>query len=333
MSRLHTYYDNLKVPRTASPEMIRAAYRRLSQKHHPDRHPDNPEAERIMVLINVAYRALSNPVRRAQHDRWIAEQEIISAAQPAGTYDSAEASLDPQRDPPKPRAKPRTRRRSDDIGTPFSEGLRQAIRGAFVYHALFLIVVPMLASLAMFWATPAAPIKPQPGSASLHQTRAVATPPRPAAGQTGLPDLSGTWRLIDSNLEHYGSPKPRLNKGKLVIRKLRDNVYLVLEATTRNQSGTFGYGHVFHARPSDDKPGKVVLSRSRYHYASSDGTYLEMTHSGSNFWSTTKWQRADSHFSEKYLDRGIKEAERYYQVHVEHGLEESFQETPDNAKN
>lgn len=330
MSRLHTYYDNLKVSRTASPGEIRAAYRRLSQKHHPDRNSGDPEAARIMVLINVAYRALGNPARRAQHDRWIARQESVLEVP---TSKSCEPELDPQRYTPKPRSKPRTRRKPDDVSNSFSEEFRRAIHGAFVYLALFLVVVPLLASLSMLWPATATPINTPINPDVQHQSGAPAPSAGAATIQKIMPDLSGTWRLIDSNLEHYGNPKPRLNKGKLVIRKLRENVYLVLEATTLNQTGTFGYGHVFHARPSDDKPGKVVLSRSMYHFASSDGTYLEMTKIGSSFLNTTKWQRADSGFSEKYLDRGIKEAERYYQVRVEHGLEESFQGGSGHAKN
>ena len=167
MPRFHTYYDNLKVPRTASPEAIRAAYRQLSQKHHPDRNSGDPEAARIMVLINVAYGALSDPARRAQHDRWIAEQESNRAIPPASPNHSSEPVLDPQRYTPKPRSKPRSNprskprahRRFEDANSSFSEGFRRAIRGAFVYQALFLIVVPLLASLAMIWPAPATPIR------------------------------------------------------------------------------------------------------------------------------------------------------------------------------
>ena len=114
MTRLHTYYDNLKVPPTASPETIRAAYRQLSQKHHPDRNSGDPEAARIMVLINVAYGALSDPARRARHDRWIAEQEGIRAVQP---NNSSEPVLDPQRYTPKPRSKPRSKPRGPKTST------------------------------------------------------------------------------------------------------------------------------------------------------------------------------------------------------------------------
>ena len=50
----------------------------MSQKHHPDRNPDNPEAARVMVLLSIAYRALSDPAKRAEHDRWIAQQEAAA---------------------------------------------------------------------------------------------------------------------------------------------------------------------------------------------------------------------------------------------------------------
>ena len=322
MPRFHTYYDNLKIPRTASPEAIRAAYRRLSQKHHPDRNSGDSEAARIMVLINVAYGALSDPTRRAQHDRWIAEQESIRAVQP---NHSSEPVLDPQRYTPKPRSKPRskprTRRNSDDANSSFSDGLRRAIRGVFVYQALFLIVVPLLASLAMIWPAPAKPINTPIKPGIQQPANSSAQNPDEAETQTSMPDLAGTYRLIDSNLEHYGSPKPTLNKGKLVIRRLRDNVYVVLEAKTLNQVGTFGDGYAYRAHPSSTEPGKVLLSRSIHDFATSDGIHLEKTQLGINFWETTKWRREAQGFSEKYLDRGIAEAERSYKLRVERGLE------------
>jgi len=78
---MHTHYDNLKVSRDAPPEVIRAAYKSLSQKYHPDRHADSEQANRIMRLLNVAYEVLSDPVRRAEHDQWITVQEKQEAEQ------------------------------------------------------------------------------------------------------------------------------------------------------------------------------------------------------------------------------------------------------------
>lgn len=71
MTRTHTHYDNLKVARDAPPEVIRAAYRTLSKKYHPDLNPDNPDAMRIIQIINAAYEVLSNPEKRLEHDKWI----------------------------------------------------------------------------------------------------------------------------------------------------------------------------------------------------------------------------------------------------------------------
>lgn len=75
MARIHTHYDNLKVARNAPPEVIRAAYKTLSQKYHPDRNPNNPDAVRIIKIINSAYEVLSDSRKRQEHDEWITREE------------------------------------------------------------------------------------------------------------------------------------------------------------------------------------------------------------------------------------------------------------------
>lgn len=77
MERIHTHYDNLKVARNAPPEVIRAAYKSLSQKYHPDRNPGRTDAIRIIQIINAAYEVLSDPVKRSAHDTWIAKEEAV----------------------------------------------------------------------------------------------------------------------------------------------------------------------------------------------------------------------------------------------------------------
>lgn len=84
--KVHTHYDNLKVARTAPPEVIRAAYRALSQRFHPDRNPGNLEATRIMQVVNAAYEVLSDPRKRAEHDRWIAEQEAQATSKGSAAF-------------------------------------------------------------------------------------------------------------------------------------------------------------------------------------------------------------------------------------------------------
>jgi curved DNA-binding protein CbpA len=71
---MHTHYDNLKVTRGAPPEVIRAAYKALSQHYHPDKN-NSPDAERIMRIINEAYNVLGDPDRRSAYDRELAARE------------------------------------------------------------------------------------------------------------------------------------------------------------------------------------------------------------------------------------------------------------------
>ena len=64
-------YSVLGVARTASDSEIRAAYRALVAKYHPDRHQGNPLEELAgarMTEINRAYEILSDPARRAAFD-------------------------------------------------------------------------------------------------------------------------------------------------------------------------------------------------------------------------------------------------------------------------
>lgn len=75
MAKIHTHYDNLKVSRHAPQEVIRASYKALSQKYHPDKNPGDEKAARIMAVVNSAYNVLADPVRRKEHDEWIASEE------------------------------------------------------------------------------------------------------------------------------------------------------------------------------------------------------------------------------------------------------------------
>jgi DnaJ domain len=79
MARVHTHYDNLKVAQNAPIEVIRAAYKTLSQRYHPDRNPGDTEAARIMTIINASYDVLCAPQKRFAHDVWIAQQEQTEA--------------------------------------------------------------------------------------------------------------------------------------------------------------------------------------------------------------------------------------------------------------
>jgi molecular chaperone DnaJ len=64
------HYEVLGVSKGASPEEIKAAFRKLASTHHPDRNPDDPKAGARFKEVNNAYQVLSDPQRRAMYDRF-----------------------------------------------------------------------------------------------------------------------------------------------------------------------------------------------------------------------------------------------------------------------
>jgi molecular chaperone DnaJ len=64
------YYEVLGVGREASEQELKSAYRKLAMQHHPDRNPDNPEAEERFKEASEAYSVLSDAQKRAAYDRY-----------------------------------------------------------------------------------------------------------------------------------------------------------------------------------------------------------------------------------------------------------------------
>ncbi|MCA9517574.1 MAG: DnaJ domain-containing protein [Myxococcales bacterium] len=67
------YYQVLGVARDASQDDIKKAFRKLAMKYHPDRNPDDKEAETKFKEVNEAYAVLSDPDKRKQYDMFGAE--------------------------------------------------------------------------------------------------------------------------------------------------------------------------------------------------------------------------------------------------------------------
>ncbi len=64
------YYELLSVSRDASEQELKTAYRKVAMQYHPDRNPDNPEAEEMFKACSEAYQVLSDADKRAAYDRY-----------------------------------------------------------------------------------------------------------------------------------------------------------------------------------------------------------------------------------------------------------------------
>lgn len=78
-----THYDTLEISARASPEVVRAAYRSLIQRFHPDRRPGDTQAAARAAAITAAYEVLSDPVQRAAYDQALAAAGPASRPPPA----------------------------------------------------------------------------------------------------------------------------------------------------------------------------------------------------------------------------------------------------------
>jgi curved DNA-binding protein len=67
------YYETLGIPKTASQEDVKRAFRKLAVKYHPDKNPGNKQAEERFKECNEAYAVLSDPEKRKQYDQFGAE--------------------------------------------------------------------------------------------------------------------------------------------------------------------------------------------------------------------------------------------------------------------
>ena len=64
------FYDVLGVSKEVDSNSLKSAYRRLAMKYHPDKNPDDSEAEKKFKEISEAYEVLSNPEKKAAYDQY-----------------------------------------------------------------------------------------------------------------------------------------------------------------------------------------------------------------------------------------------------------------------
>ena len=70
MAKAKNYYEILGVDEKASAAEIKKSYRALARKYHPDRNPNQPEAEERFKAIQEAYDTLSDPQRRKEYNQF-----------------------------------------------------------------------------------------------------------------------------------------------------------------------------------------------------------------------------------------------------------------------
>lgn len=70
MAEKRDYYEVLGLQKGASDEEIKKAFRKMAMKYHPDRNPDNKEAEEKFKEANEAYSVLSDPDKKSKYDRF-----------------------------------------------------------------------------------------------------------------------------------------------------------------------------------------------------------------------------------------------------------------------
>ena len=80
------HYQMLGVPKSASAEDIRKAYRELARKYHPDLHPDDDAAKEKFKKVQTAFDVLNDPSKREMYDRYGSSFEGVGAGGPGGGW-------------------------------------------------------------------------------------------------------------------------------------------------------------------------------------------------------------------------------------------------------
>src|SRR4030066_2472529 len=82
MTEKKNYYEILGVPKSASKDVIKDAYRKLALKYHPDRNK-SPGAEEKFKEISEAYAVLSDDEKRKKYDRYghVGSEEVFRGSE------------------------------------------------------------------------------------------------------------------------------------------------------------------------------------------------------------------------------------------------------------
>lgn len=131
------YYTTLGVPKTATAKEIKAAFRRLARKHHPDVNPGDTKAESKFKDVNEAYEVLGDAEKRKKYDELGANWRAYEQAERAGGAGPGGASSRYTYSPGGGGFRPMTEDEMADMfgggatdDSPFSDFFRQFFGGA-----------------------------------------------------------------------------------------------------------------------------------------------------------------------------------------------------------
>ena len=89
---MNDYYNILGVTKEASSSEIKKAYRKVAMKYHPDRNPDNKEAENKFKEAAEAYSVLSDATKKAQYDQFGHDNYVNSNAGSSSGFSNMDAN-------------------------------------------------------------------------------------------------------------------------------------------------------------------------------------------------------------------------------------------------
>jgi hypothetical protein len=198
---MHTHYDNLKVSRSAPPDVIRAAYKALCQRYHPDRNR-SPDAPRIMRLVNEAYAVLGDPPRRAAYDRELRERERAAGSDHASAWGvPSEAAWTADGAAPGVGAKASGDAATQHGWAPATGAAARAERRRTLHRGLFAAALLCFAAACVLLvanlAGPGRPVRPDAPRAA-----APGLPLAPPAPYSWVDPLTQATLLIDGRWQH-----------------------------------------------------------------------------------------------------------------------------------
>jgi len=148
-----THYQRLGVAPTATQSEIRAAYRELARRHHPD--VSDADANAAMIEVNEAWYVLRDPVRRAAYDATMQPARSARPESPAPRTESPRAPAEPSAEGAPPRPAWWSEPLTDDprLDVPITDGRAVRTFGYLVAIAASLAIAALTAlfAYAILW--------------------------------------------------------------------------------------------------------------------------------------------------------------------------------------